>query len=384
MRIGVVSHMYPTKRRPSFGIFVKDELDYLAKHVEIRLIAPYPNQSWFQRDSRKMTGEKYPVIRPFTLAFPRFFMQKLYPASLAFTLRRFGSGFFDGCDIIHAHNAFPEGVASVKAFEKGKPVIVTVHGSDVTVFAMKLNLRTGIVNALNRVKNIICVSNYLSDKLREIGVISKIEIIPNGINTELFSPGDRTGACRLLGLDANRPRIIFAGNFVEIKGVEYLIQAMPIVLKKYPDCELILLGARPGSKDFKKYNKHIASAGIENVVRIVAIVPHEKLAQWMQASDLLVLPSIHEGFGIVAAEALACGIPVIATKPGGPEDIVKKGLGVLVPPGDYESLGESIMNLLDGTGILNSEAMVKSIKSRFSYDIISQKIIGVYSNALKE
>ena len=383
MKIGVVSHMYPTKRRSSFGIFVKDELNYLAKYVEIRLIAPYPNQRWFQKDS-KNTKEKYPVIRPFTLSFPRFFMQKLYPASLAFTLRRFGREFFDNCDIIHAHNAFPEGVASVKAFGKRKPIIVTVHGSDVTVFAMKLNLRPDIVNSLNKVKNIICVSNYLSDKLKEIGVTSRIEIIPNGINTELFSPGDRTGACKLLGLDANRHRIIFVGNFVKVKGIEYLIQAMPAVLKKYPDCELVLLGARPDSKDFNKYKKHIASTGIRNYVRIVTIVPHEKLPLWMQASDLLVLPSINEGFGIVAAEALACGIPVVATKSGGPEDIVKDGLGVLVPPEDYELLGEGIVSVLDGTGILNSEAMVKSIKSRFSYDIISKKIIEVYTNSLKE
>ncbi len=383
MKIGVVSHMYPTKRRYSFGIFVKDELNYLAEYVDIRLIAPYPNQRWFQKDS-KNTKEKYPVIRPFTLAFPRFFMQKLYPASLAFTLSRFGREFFDSCDIIHAHNAFPEGVASVKAFGKRKPIIVTVHGSDVTVFAMKLNLRPDIVNALNKVKNIICVSNYLSDKLKEIGVTSRIEIIPNGINTELFSPGNRTGASKLLGLDANRPRIIFVGNFVKVKGVEYLIQAMPAVLKKYPDCELVLLGARPDSKDFNKYRKHIASTGIENDVRIVTIVPHEKLPLWMQASDLLVLPSINEGFGIVAAEALACGIPVVATKSGGPEDIVKDGLGVLVPPEDYELLGEGIVSVLDGTGILNSEAMVKSIKSRFSYDIISKKIIEIYNNSLKE
>jgi len=384
MRIGVVSHMYPSEQRPSFGIFVKDELNYLAKYVEIKLIAPYPNQSWLRKDSKNITREKYPVIRPFTLAFPRFFMQKLYPTSLAFTLRRFGREFFESCDIIHAHNAFPEGVASVKAFGKSKPVIVTVHGSDVTVFAMKLNLRPDIVNALNRVKGIICVSNYLSDKLREIGVTSRIEVVPNGINTELFSPGDRTGACGLLDLDMNRPRIIFAGNFVKVKGVEYLIQAMPAVLKKYPDCELILLGARPGSKDFKVYREHIASARIENFVRIVAKVHHEELPLWMHASDLLVLPSIHEGFGIVAAEAIACGIPVVATKSGGPEDIIKDGLGVLVPPGDYVLLGEGIINVLDGKGILNSDAMVKSIKSRFSYDIISQKITGVYNNTLKE
>ncbi|HDY89208.1 MAG TPA: glycosyltransferase family 4 protein [bacterium] len=383
MRIGVISVLFPTERRPAFGIFVKDELDHLIKYVDIRLIAPLPNQSWFEKGKKSM-HEPYPVIRPFTLAFPRWFLQKQYPNSMAYTLKKYGRAFFDGCDIVHAHNAFPDCVASVKVFGKKIPVIVTVHGSDVNVFAMKLNLRPDIVHALNNVNRIICVSNSLSDKLKEIGVTSKTEIISNGIDTGLFFPGDRTSACKFLGIDPDRPRIIFAGNFYKIKGIEYLIQSMPLVLQKYPDCELILLGAQPGRKDIVLYRDSIVSAKIENAVRIVTKVAHEKLPVWMQASDLLVLPSLKEGFGIVAAEALACGKPVVATKSGGPEDIVEEGLGFLVPPGNFEALGEGILRVLDGTGILNSNAMAESIKSRFSYESITQKIVGVYKEVLNE
>ena len=159
---------------------------------------------------------------------------------------------------------------------------------------------------------------------------------------------------------------------------------MPIVLKIYPDCELILLGARPGSKDITRYDKLIKSVGIEDIVKIVTIVPHKELPVWFRASDIMVLPSIHEGFGLVAAEALACGRPVVATKCGGPEDIVKEGLGILVPPGDFEALGEGIVSVLDGDEIISSTAMAQSIHDRFSYNIISRKIVSVYKDILEE
>ena len=383
MKIGVISHLFPTKLRPAFGIFVKDELDHLVEYVDIKLIAPLPNQSRFERGSSQSTFGLYPVIRPFTLAFPRWFLQKRYPSSMALTLKRYG-GFFNECDILHAHNAFPEGAASVKAFGKKKPLIVTVHGSDVNLFAMKPQLRPDIVRSLNSVNRIICVSRSLSDTLEEIGVSTATEVIPNGIDTDLFSPGDRTKACKSLGLDPDRPRIIFVGNFNMNKGIEYLIRSMPVVRGKYPDCELIVLGAQPGSKDMVTYGNVIAEVNVKDAVKIEAKVAHEKLPLWMHASDLLVLPSIKEGFGIVLAEALACGKPVVATKSGGPEDIVEEGHGVLVPPGDSEALGAGIMQVLNGKGIVNTQAMVESVKSRFSYDIVIQKILDVYSDVLKE
>ena len=384
MKIGVVSHMFPTKQRPVFGSFIKDELGHLAKHVDIRLIAPVPTRYWFGGKNISPSETEYIVKRPLVFSFPRYFMQNLYPDSMALTLKKSSRGFFEDCNVIHAHNAFPDGVASVKAFGNRFPVIVTVHGSDVNMFAMKPNLQPDIVNALNKTSCIICVSASLKDKLHEIRVSSRCEVIPNGVNTELFTPGDRTEACRLLGLDPDRPKIIFVGNFTKIKGVEYLIQSMTVVLKEYPDCELILLGAQPGNKYLMKYNKLIESIGIKNAIRIVRMVPHENLPPWMQASDLLVLPSIREGFGLVIAEALACGRPVVATKSGGPESIVEKGLGVLVTPGDYEALGNGILRVLDGKDILNSAAMVRSIKYRFSYDSISKKIVSVYNNILEE
>jgi len=381
MEIGVVSTLYPTSRNPTAGIFVKEELDNLAARVGIRLVTPLPNQHWFLDGPGAPEHPGYPVIRPFTLAFPRFFMQRLYPWSMAVTLRYRGGGFFRGCDLIHAHNAFPEGVAAIRAFGGRLPVVVTVHGSDVNFFAMKPALRPGIVEALNEAAAVICVSAALERTLRELGVESATEVIPNGVDTGFFGPGGKSEASLSLGLDPSRPRVLFAGNFVPVKGIEYLIRAMPAVLAEYPDCELVLLGAGRSKADKERYREDIEGAGATESVRIVERVPHDRLPPWIHASDVLVLPSIREGFGLVAAEALACGRPVVATRSGGPEDIVEDGTGILVPPKNSHALARAVIDVLDGKGIREPEFLAESARRRFSYDVVTEKIVGVYERA---
>ena len=384
MKIGVVSVLYPSTRNPTSGIFVKEELDSLSRNVEIKLIAPLPNQHWFRESRIKTANTVYPVVRPFTIAFPRWFMQKYYPSSMAFTLRRVGTEFFDGCDIVHAHFAFPEGVAVVKAFAERFPILITVHGGDINYFAMKPDLKPDIVQALNAAKRIICVSKSLVKTLKGLGVTSETVVIPNGIYTTHLTPGSKINASELLGLEPRRPRILYAGNFVVVKGVEYLIQAMTEVLKVIPDCELVLLGARPGKVDRSRYKRYIESSGVEHAVKIVERVPHDELPHWIHASDLLALPSIREGFGLVAVEALACGRPVVSTRSGGPEDIVVKGTGLLVPPKNPEALSEALLKVLGGDGILSPESLAESARSRFLYEIVTDKIVNVYKDICSE
>ena len=377
MKVGVISTVFPSSRMPTAGIFVREELDALSSHVSVRIMAPQPNRQWLKNIGASTPRVSYPIKRPFTLAFPRFFRQDLYPASLAMLLR-WHSAFFDDCDLIHAHNAFPEGVAAVKAFGGKKPVIITTHGSDINYFAQRENLQPDIVEALNEADCIIAVSSQLKKSIEKLGVRTDIHVIHNGFFTDLLKPKPKKEACTVLDLDPDRPRLLFAGNFVPVKGIEYLIRAIPSVLKKYPECELVLLGAQSDSGDSKHYIAEIDRAGIKDSLRIEARVPHERLADWINASDLLVLPSHNEGFGLVLAEALACGKPVVSTLSGGPEDIVMPGDGYLVPPADVEALANALIRVLDGDAISDTDTLVSSAVDRFSYETIARRIADVY------
>jgi len=279
---------------------------------------------------------------------------------------------------------FPDGVAAVKAFANEYPVVITIHGSDVNHFAMKPDLKPDIICALNTAKKVICVSENLAKTVKMLGVASETVVIPNGVDAAVHSPGSKIDASKLLGLEPQRPRIMYAGNFVAVKGVKYLIRAMAQVLKEIPGCELVLIGARPGRADKSRYRGLIESAGIGHAVKIIERVPHESLPLWIHASDLLALPSISEGFVLVAAEALACRRPVVATISGGPEDIVVEGTGVLVSPKKPDEIAEALLKVLAGDGILSPESLAESARERFSYEIITEKIISVYKDVCFE
>ena len=379
LRIGVVSTIYPSRSNPASGIFVKEELDALSTTVDIRLLAPRPNHRWFSERGYGCGKADYPVRRPFVFAFPRFFYQRLYPLSLAMTLRLHGRRFFAECDCIHAHNVFAEGVAAVQAFGQSRPVVVTAHGSDINHFACKPDLNPGIISAMNDAAHIICVSNALERSIGELGISTPATVIPNGIDTSFLRSGPKEDACGELGLDPDRPRLLFAGNFVHVKGVEYLLDAVPELKRRVPGCELILIGSGPLEKT---YRERIHSLGIGTAVRIHPRVDHRDLAAWYQASDVFVLPSIAEGFGLVAAEALACGRPVVATVSGGPEDIVGEGDGVLVPARNSAALADGIVRVIERQGIRTPGELSASAMARFSYDLLALRIRDVYERIL--
>jgi teichuronic acid biosynthesis glycosyltransferase TuaC len=383
MKVGVLSLLYPSKRNPVFGVFVREEMDSLADLADLSLIAPLINENWPGEPHSLTAPRGYPVIRPFVLSFPRWFFQPLSPPSLSLTLFM-AKDFFADCDIVHVHNAFPEAAAAVNVFGSRLPIVVTVHGSDINICAQKASLRPGIVKALDASARVICISRDLERSLREMGVNAPIEIIPNGIDTALFTPGGKREACLKLGLDPERPRIIFTGNFLPVKGIEYLIGAMPEVARRFPDCELLLIGAGPGGRDSARFRAMLHDLGLEGMVRIVEKIPNTDIPSWMQASDVFALPSIREGFGIVAAEALACGRPVVATRSGGPEEIVEEGLGFLVPPRDSRALGEALVKALLPEGIASPEDLARSARSRFSLKDISRRIFHVYEDVLRE
>ena len=145
---------------------------------------------------------------------------------------------------------------------------------------------------------------------------------------------------------------------------------------------MILLGARQKNGDAARYDVAIRNAGAEHAITVKENVPHEEMPLWYRASDCLALPSIKEGFGLVAAEALSCGRPVAATLSGGPSDIVNEGQGILVPPEDSKALGDAISGILSGEGIMSPGALSDSARERFSYESVTKRILNVYNEVL--
>jgi D-inositol-3-phosphate glycosyltransferase len=189
-----------------------------------------------------------------------------------------------------------------------------------------------------------------AELLRDYGAhASRIATIPCGVDTDLFTPGDRAEARRRLGLD-DRPVILWVGRIAPIKGLDTLLDTVARLREAGRDMRLLVVGGEadePTNGHETSLRRRIAALGLGESVRFVGPQPQSVLPLYYAAADVTVLPSYYESFGMVALEAMACGSPVIASRVGGLVTTVRDGVtGFLVPDGDVEALAERIETLV--------------------------------------
>lgn len=272
------------------------------------------------------------------------------------------------CDIIHANWSLSGLLAWAGKIFHRKPYIVTVHGSDIFMggsipFVSKLT-----ACALNASKGTIAVSHSLAEAVKQLGVRpEKVFTIPNGVNLDRFHPanGDR------------KNHVLFVGNLTENKGVRYLIEAFPYVLSCIPDVRLIVIGGGPQKESFEAAARR---QGIADRVIFLGSKSPQEVADWMRSSQLFVLPSLSEGFGVVLLEAMASGLPCIGTRTGGIPDIITPEIGRLVPPADSQALGEAVVEMLrdrEGLERMRKRAVVY-VREKYSWTAVVRQITALY------
>ena len=174
-------------------------------------------------------------------------------------------------------------------------------------------------------------------------------------------------------LPKNKKIVLFVGHLVERKGVKYLIQAMKSVVKKYKNVLCYLVGGGYLENDLKSL---VRKSQLDDSIIFLGSKGHNETAQYMNACDIVVLPSLNEGLPIVLCEALACGKPVVATKVAGTPELVNKDVGFLVKPKNAEDLQEKILLAL------NKKWDTKKLLARakeFSTEVTAKKVFRVYN-----
>jgi D-inositol-3-phosphate glycosyltransferase len=187
------------------------------------------------------------------------------------------------------------------------------------------------------------VAHYAADPAR-------VELVPPGVDHAFFSPGDRRGARAALTLDVDRPVLLFVGRIQPLKGLDVAVGALHEVLGRRPDAVLLVVGGPSGSEgdaEVERVRALVDELGVGDAVRFVEPQPHHVLSTYYRAADVVVVPSRSESFGLVALEAAACGIPVVAAAVGGLRSIVEDGrTGFLVEgrdPGDHAAAVETLL-----------------------------------------
>ena len=257
-------------------------------------------------------------------------------------------------DIVHVHFDIPPGPFAGLRYAKKKdlPLVVTYHGDWEERYGNTIR-RLGVIfhnkllvdKILSNASVIISPSeHYVTASSFLLKYKDKVVAIPNGIDFDEFDlPYSKEDCRKLLGLPFNKKILLFIGNLVPQKGTDVLLQAMTMILKELPDTLLIVAGKGNMRKKLQELSLRL---GIETNVIFSGYLGDEKRFYY-KASDLFVIPSLLDCFPIVNLEAMACGIPIVASKVGGIPDAIKNGEnGLLVRPGSPNDLSDAIIYLL--------------------------------------
>ncbi|PNR93206.1 glycosyltransferase [Petrotoga sp. 9PWA.NaAc.5.4] len=279
-------------------------------------------------------------------------------------------------DIIHAHGMFdpPSGLVAKLISEKlNIPYVVTCHGSDINL-AMPNNKEL-YNNVLEQAGKVIFVSNALLNKAKSLDYSEKnAVVIPNGVDPKIFKPLDKEKIKNELGF--NKKVVGFVGGLKKIKRADKFPQIFEYISSK-KDVEFLVVGDGELRENIEKEcQKRNLKA------KFVGRVSQDKVPYYINAMDVMILPSRNEGFGAVIIEAQACGVSVVGSSNGGIPEAIGDG-GIVVEEGENfeKRLAEAVINLLENPIDSN---YIREKALEYSWENIVKKEVKVYEEVLKE
>ncbi|HEY8342267.1 MAG TPA: glycosyltransferase [Calditerricola sp.] len=274
-------------------------------------------------------------------------------------------------DVLHAHALLWGGVAARRAAARhGIPFVVTEHASQVLTGAVPQWARMQVEAVLRDAERVIAVSRALARELERLAPERPVDVIPNMVDDGRFTlpPGGRP---------ASPVRFLTVAHLTPIKGIDVLLRAFAQVYRGTA-VELHVGGDGPQRTELERLAEELGVAG---QVRFLGALPREAVREAMWQAHAFVLPSHAETFGVVLIEAMATGLPVIATRCGGPEDIVDERWGFLVKPGDVAALAAALREM--GRRVPFSPAEEKALREaairRFGQWAVGMRLMDVYA-----
>jgi glycosyltransferase involved in cell wall biosynthesis len=289
--------------------------------------------------------------------FPRSF---LFHPRFAIGLSVYGKGIANiarkyNIQILHAHFAWPSGFAALLAKrEVDRPFLVTLHGVDILKDAsigygarLHKHVDDAVRKVLKATDRVIVASKCVYEEaLKAECPRGNLIHIPNGVDIERFSPAlDGSEIRSQLNITNDDPVVLTVRAHVPKNGIEYLIRASAIVVKKCNNAKFIIGGKGP----LREYHELLArKLGVSKNVIFAGYIPKNQLPYYYAASDLFVTPSVIEAFGLVTTEAMACGKPVIGSDVSGiPDTIIDGANGFLVKPKAPQDLADKILYVIE-------------------------------------
>ena len=368
MRIGITC--YPTYG--GSGIVATElGIELSARGHEVHFIT-YANPIRLTRDLPRIHYHEVEVSNYPLFQYP--------PYSLALASHMAEVARTENLDLLHVHYAIPHSVSAHLASQMfaGKlPFVTTLHGTDVTLVGTDPSFLPITRFSIEQSPGVTSISEYLKRRTIEVfGTGQKIRVIPNFVNCELYRP-EPNADLRARYARADEAVLIHLSNFRPVKRISDCIHILAKVNPVTPS-RLLMVGDGPDRGPAQALAREL---GLED--RVVFLGKQIDVAPLLAVADLLLLPSEMEGFGLAALEAMACGVPPIASDVGGlPEVVDHEQDGFLLPAGDVDAMAEAARNVLGDSArkkVLGAAAREKAL-TRFSAD----KIIPQYEQYYRE
>ena len=390
-RVLVIARTFPNSQFPTLGIYTQRLTDASAAVARPTVIAAVPRtppgMGWgtfgrFRAVEREQDRGGYRIVHPRILVGPghrfhaldaRLALPGIRRAALALAAE---SKF----DVIHAHFIYPDGVIAAQlGKDLGAPVVVSEHSVWRQWFQRHPRVHRQVERALPGITRLTAVSDSLRADMETIvaGRVP-IDVLPNVVDDETFflAPPAAT---------IDRNRLLFVGTIRHVKGLDVLVRALAVLRKTRPAITLIVVGGafyRAYARDERDVRVLVSALGLDDRVRFLGERSASAVADEMRQSAMLVVPSRRETFSLVTAEALACGIPVVATRCGGPEEIVTPDVGRLVAVDDVDALGAGIEAVLDERERFTPAILRESAVSRYGSAIAAERIGTLYTRVM--
>jgi glycosyltransferase involved in cell wall biosynthesis len=291
-------------------------------------------------------------------------------------------------DIIHAHGyqVFTTDAALTVSKIKKIPLVLTLHGFPRGFDKLTHRAHFNLIGkeTLKRAKKIISVSRMVAHEFRVIGVPKeKIAIIPNGVDLEEYKQlpiGDLFR--KRLDIKENEKVVLTIGRLEKIKGFQYLIKALPSIIKEVGSTKLVIAG--PDFNYGAKLKKLAEETNVQDNVIFYGPINGKEKFEAFSAANIVAVPSLYEGFGMLLLEAMAAGKPLVATNTGAAPEIIQNGKnGILANLGNVEDLAGKIIKLLsdDQLMYLISQESRKTVEA-FDWEKVSEHVHKLYIDCL--
>lgn len=223
---------------------------------------------------------------------------------------------------------------------------------------------------------------------------AKIDVVPCGVNLDLFAPIPQDEAKQVLGLPPERCVILFVGRIEPLKGIDTLLRAIALLAPEMPcwrdELSVVIIGGAPGAgidqanAELARLERLRAELGIEDLVTFQGAQDQDTLVYYYSAAEMTVMPSHYESFGMVALESMACGTPVVASRVGGLAFNVQDGrTGFLIPSGDAEMLASRLRLLLKDRELREKlSRQAREWAGRYGWPVIADQMLELYEQAL--